>query len=475
MSTDFPADSPLRGIEFTREELVGFIHNFSEEYDPKIIEEKNITYVGLKSGADFLITAFRTLSFVTDESALSESELLADEELIAHVAQKVIGALRTSIPLERNRRTVAEEKEMRATINLLAPFTDTPRKRKHQEAEQRAKIEAKQHEIAELNERIHQIENPYLTTGKERRALSYTVNGVIRNGAWLANKISSVTSNGSDTPVFSEKSANMFAGLSLKSRTMTETDMNTLRERMNEVAKLQQSIARKGGQSESIVFVAIQILNEVHDELDTHKHTEIRPLIDFADRLLTQLDATLDPEFIDTLADGPFKLCEKLEIKPFTGTGQGGRVTATVIDSEDLSAQDIEDDIEAAIKRHRGTYVVEPQRISDFIRLRAQLIDTHGPQKIRTIRTQSSQWHPLPWYALEITFPNHDKPLAVIESPILGNATYVIDNSDWIGTLYYRRREARGKGAEQNPHSQQRATPHLDHLSQRIKLGKLHG
>ncbi len=92
---------------------------------------------------------------------------------------------------------------------------------------------------------------------------------------------------------------------------------------------------------------------------------------------------------------------------------------------------------------------IEWERITKLIQLRDQL----AGQKldVTLIRTRHASWQVLPFFVLEVKLPQSSRSVAVVESPVYGNATYIYREASerpaWREVVQLPRRDARELGA----------------------------
>lgn len=97
---------------------------------------------------------------------------------------------------------------------------------------------------------------------------------------------------------------------------------------------------------------------------------------------------------------------------------------------------------------------IEWERIVKLIELR----DQFNSQGLETtlIRTKHASWQVLPFFVLEVRLPKQPVAVAVVESPVYGNATYVYreaaDRPSWRDVVQLERHEAREFGAVPKVH-----------------------
>lgn len=115
---------------------------------------------------------------------------------------------------------------------------------------------------------------------------------------------------------------------------------------------------------------------------------------------------------------------------------------------EDALRQDLQEMIER--KEYTGD-PVEWERITRLVELRDQL--TKAGFTVDTLRLMQSAWHPLPHYVLEAVSPVSGSIIAVVESPVYSNATYVVADEDWRSIVEFSKPDARKLGATPKVHS----------------------
>lgn len=97
---------------------------------------------------------------------------------------------------------------------------------------------------------------------------------------------------------------------------------------------------------------------------------------------------------------------------------------------------------------------IEWERITRLIELRnhcnAKLLDT------KLIRTKHASWQVLPFFILEVKIPQDAHAVAIVESPVYGNATYIYreaeDRLPWRDVVQLTRQDARELGATSAVH-----------------------
>lgn len=457
MDTDANLKDPLFGVDFTVEEL-------RELIDAHVLDEQ----LSLSSSA-VLSWAIEVLPIVAQTSEdYDDDAALATEEYISGVASIELERLNS---IEPSNDDEAERKTQ--VVKRLRHQTKTPLKDKKHAQDDALKAEEKKAEIARIQTDISKRESAFATSSSKLRELTYKSQDKTRNGVWLRRQITDITDPGSQESLFMNEEAQSLAGLALSD--MTHLGITNIQAEIKNLSELYQKVIKLGGSVEPGLFRAIQTLKELHEGGNGQlaSNAELAPLKKLASVLFKDSDELLN-QFINTLDEGPFSNCEEIPVSPFTAESYEGEDLSIVEIDEDLvSAENIKEDIEIAVSKSEAKgYIVEQARINDFIELRNKLIAAYGASNIRTIRTLSSKWHPLPWYALEVSQSNED-PRVIMESPIWGNASYFINNEDWVGIIkHFNRRDAQKFGAKPRVHkygSEGKPFGHIDKLYRLVR------
>lgn len=97
---------------------------------------------------------------------------------------------------------------------------------------------------------------------------------------------------------------------------------------------------------------------------------------------------------------------------------------------------------------------IEWERIKKIIELKDQC--TKQGLEVSFVRTKHASWQVLPFFILEVRLPNDPHSVAIIESPVYGNATYIYreseDRLEWRDVVQLSRQEAREWGAVPTVH-----------------------
>lgn len=92
---------------------------------------------------------------------------------------------------------------------------------------------------------------------------------------------------------------------------------------------------------------------------------------------------------------------------------------------------------------------IEWERIRRMIELRDKFVSQQ--LDVQFIRTKHASWQVLPFFILEVKIPQMDHAVAIVESPVYGNATYIYREASnrptWREVVQKKREEARSDGA----------------------------
>lgn len=303
------------------------------------------------------------------------------------------------------------------------------------EAESEAKRQANREAIQTIDTAIGEIETKFEVTGKKLRELP--------GGLALRKNIMDIVDNGSERAAFTEHEAQLLTGLVLTMN--TDEAFEALRQALDQTGQLYREKRSLGGKQMPALFSAVNNVRELYEagvlERLAHKSKETKNL-ELIGQWLERLDGIetkprrlkhepLEPKELST--NVPVNLRDALQhtevylpIKPFPP----GEVTVG----------DIKKDFKEALERNGGSYVVEWERVEQFIGLHDRLVEEG--YAVSFYRTKHSNWHPLPYYAIEVQQP-YAPPIAIVESPIYGNATYFIEDVEWQTIIQFTRIEAR--------------------------------
>lgn len=289
-----------------------------------------------------------------------------------------------------------------------------------------------------LYARVAEIDKDHAVTGSSLRKLG---------GLPLRTRLEHYTEPGSNLSLFDSDSAQQLVGLALVVHEQAKgvqlaNDVSELRKLWADIAFLSPKAKREG------LIRDIDTLMEWHESASQKllNDRELTPIWELA-KLLKQEhntvstgESTEDPvppglteeteEPSDTLPPAPrqnwripeeFSHIERVEAFPPGITGEM-----------------IVEDLTRISKDYEGD-PVDWERIHSLIDLRHDL-ELDGFM-VKTHRLLQSEWHPLPHYVLEIR--TSDGCTAVVESPIYGNATYVIPDADWREIVRFSKEDVR--------------------------------
>lgn len=449
-----PSD-PLHGITFTPEELRASI----TEFQGVVFDAQD---VGTVEGAiSFLALAHSVLPIVD-----TQTDRIELEAEIADSAERTVAFLKD------------HKEQFGSTIGglgKLAAQQQRPLERARQEAELTAQRERKFLEAQELRNQIIQIEQKHSVTARDLRSTEFHVGKETRNGTWLMKEIEGIRQSGSDAAIFREEEARFLSGLALCKN--SHRDIQELHASIERITVLQNKLLRAGSNKiENGLFTAVSKMRELYeaDSARLENDSKLKPFAQFASAFEKNEEDLLE-HFLGQIDEGPFTAAEEEPLVPFEACYIDAIAKDSSplreLDESEVNEKDILEDIERAVKNSGGNYIVEPERISDFIELRRKLIERYGESAIRTMRTLRPKWHPLPWYGLEVTQGVGHEPMIVLECAIYGNASYHINNGDWRGTVQFTRRDAKTLGAKAHIHPDSSNHDHVSLLLDVVKKG----
>ncbi len=206
-------------------------------------------------------------------------------------------------------------------------------------------------------------------------------------------------------------------------------------------------------QEKGQILKLVNLLDEIIDTgiFDNRlQHPELNVYEDFIIGYILAKDGVVDSkndtnaELVNPILDVPnipvetIAQAEYEDIKVFPPSTGSGEITEDYIrniDSKDLPQ-------------------IEWERIQRLVELR----NTFSNQglEVKLMRTKHASWQVLPFFVLEVSLPGSQRSVALVESPVYGNATYVYreaaDRLPWRDVVQLERKEARELGAEPAVH-----------------------
>jgi hypothetical protein len=417
-------------ITFTHEELAAELLAMQDTIATGPVDSD------LVSLAAFAVKKFdETISLEVSEGLIDEDQAIGFEEFRKGIADSIHEAAKARMGNTPQ-------------VNLLNQHKDTPRADAKKRAEELARDAERKANADRVLEQIKTKEADHAVSSYMLRHHWYidpTVEPHKRNGTWLMRKLEEIEDNGSATTVFTAREAKLLAGNALVEK--SPDDILKLKRDLESLAKLHERAKFLGAHVEPGLFSGVSKLKELAETGFLKKQLELKEMRRFIDLLETPLE-DLSEKIIKALDEGPFAHCPELDVIPFPPTPErGSKGSLKEIPSDDANEENISDDINKAIQASGSSeYIVEEERIAEFVGLKEHLEQKY-PGQIKIYRSLKSNWHPLPWYVIEVAQPE-DAPLAVLESPIYGNATYYINNGDWQYTIGFKRTEAQEIGAK---------------------------
>ncbi len=401
---------------------------------PDIADEEKLVETGT-----WLATALEALPHaVAAHEDLSTEKAMTVEAFTSDIAAR---ALARSIEVRGN-----------SPLNsLLSPHTRTPYRDAKRRADEAAKQTEKKSMIEGFLGSIETEEKKYWASSDVMRSRTYQVDATERKGPWLKQKIINIPDNGSGNTLFRDDEAHYLAGISLG--TLTHQNILDMKASMATVAQMNETIRKLGGRNvKPSLFSALNTLKELHEtgSLKQMNYGDLKPLGDFANLYFKENDDLLE-HFVNTVDEGPFADAAELAIVPFEAKSISPeeRMAMVEISKDNMTEDNILDDITKAVASSRGDYVVEEARITDFVKVLDKLTAVYGDEAISTFRSLRPNWSPMPWYLIVVNIPG-EVPRVLLETPIKGNASYFIDTKgyNWMDLIQLTRTDAQTFGAK---------------------------
>ena len=383
-------------------------------------------------------------------------------------------AWRSGIALD-SYSVVAESLGRNPKTLRLRPFLDTPisdaaadRNRLQKEEARLRREESKKQKLEQIIGEIKEEEKANAITGKQLKQLKFFdpyAEPKQRDGKWLKHLIGTINDNGSEEKVFTADEAQVLAGHVLGS--LDPGNLRALQDSIAKIGVLAQEANRLGLRHvPEGLFTAFGKLQELVESDGLQKHRSLRVLKEWVSLFEVSQDEAAS--VLESMVNiGPFANCERLPLEPFPpGSVEGSpKDTIIKIPKDLVTEENIMEDIQTAVGHSNGEYTVERQRVIEFIELKERLEHDY-PGSVTVYRSLRANWHPMPRYIIEVS---QDPAMAIVESPIYSNATYFINNGDWIGTLGFCREDARKLGAVPKVHSHNPRLKHIDKLHNLVK------
>jgi hypothetical protein len=248
----------------------------------------------------------------------------------------------------------------------------------------------------------------------------------------------------------------VIANTVLSSPENTQTQVDSLVRVLDTLQRLEQSVAYLGRRNTS--SNVLRAINTLHELVETHGESVIndaqithlyRLLNNEPDDFQITPEATMPDEISDELFNEIAMLPEEnLEIFPPAIGGLDEVVDQFI---EILETE-----------QHGQSYLdrIEWGRIENMVKLRDSLNERSNVASELKI-SRSSAWSPMPFFILETII--NDRTVAIVESPLYRNATYVVHDDEWRDIVTLTRDEAKVLGAVPKVHS-------TDHETHRHKL-----
>lgn len=487
-SKTLPKEELLQKRKQLLAEAIEYMHGFRVE-SPEEYARKTLHTAGPVAGRFFeKIASLKRLDNTFIEYMASAESLLAKQtekqleaieiseqayqamgEQILHIVQHVPQVLRENIKVAGEEGT---ERELLRTIGVLCVenwleaaykqlgVKDTREntkplhvaiekvEREQQLAELAAVLEPLFAGVAEINEK-------YTISGRFLRERS--------EGLPLRRKLEDYQEPGSNRALFNKDQAHQIAGLALLAEDEAKAiqfsgDAGQLRELWAKIAFLSPRTRREG------LISNLDALIEWHESASSRllNDRQLAPVWALA-RMLEQPSQDMN-EAAPAIEDEEDCGEGDHNILPWRIPSEFAHVEFIEAFPPGASSNIIVEDLTRISRDYDGD-PVDWERIYSLIKLRQEL-ESQG-FLVETHRLMQTSWHVLPHYVLEVSAPRHSsaEPVAIVESPIYGNASYIIPSAEWRDIVRFSKQEARTLGAVAKVHA-----AHISSAEHRQKL-----
>jgi hypothetical protein len=208
-----------------------------------------------------------------------------------------------------------------------------------------------------------------------------------------------------------------------------------------------------GQPQESKLLKLTNLLDELIDSGvfdDITKHPEFNEFTDFILEYIIARDGST--ETVAAVDEVPINGNDTIENEPQESlpieTIRQATFEPITVFPPGISMHEVIDDYSNNIEKE-DLPLVEWERIRKLIDFRDQC-QKQGLE-VNFMRTKHASWQMLPFFVLEVRLPQDDHAVAIIESPVYGNATYIFreaeDRLPWRDVVQLSRQEAREQGA----------------------------
>lgn len=364
-------------------------------------------------------------------------------------SERLLGALAVENILDM---FVADSKNTSGLVVLNGDRSRYAPRQLHRAIESQVILEQAQSEearVVEITVSMMEIVSRYEISSKKLRSHE--------NGLALRHRVESLHESGN--PVFTEDASKQIASLALF-RAELPNLVPDIAELRNLWLELQGIKGRRVERSQ--LLARIDTLLELHDAasaklLDDNSLVEVWKLAEYLKNPELELAEVPDNE-----ESSPEEVLQEVQAvkssKTEDRTTQSRTAPASVADliaeefahREPLQAfppgtteRELREDFERAKRRYMPV-PIQWERIESLITLRLRLQERG--YAVATHRLSNSRWHTLPHYVIEAV-DIYDNRVVVVESPIFGNATYVIPHAEWREIVVEKKEDAKVLGA----------------------------
>jgi len=219
----------------------------------------------------------------------------------------------------------------------------------------------------------------------------------------------------------------------------------------SQLRALHSQLEKFGQNVDSKLLQSINLMDELIDSGafdDTKEHPELEPLVNFVLHYLDIRDGIAEAKTIpETRSEESEPSDEALIELPTEIIGQA-KPEDILVFPPGSSYRKITEEYTQHLEPEDEA-IIHWDRIKKLVELRDHCKKQN--LAVELIRTKQASWHRLPFFVLEVKLPGNEQGMAVVESPVYGNATYTFREADdrlsWRDAVELTRQEAREWGA----------------------------
>jgi hypothetical protein len=305
---------------------------------------------------------------------------------------------------------------------------------------------------------LENYQKPYKLPSARLSEYKYTNStGERVKGKLLRQKISEIKVPGSNHYLLRDEEAHF-----LTSAIIMDLPKEQLDTALFDISKLIEK-ARKLGYKEigntPSLLSSISRCREIYQDNNEvfNSYSDLGPLKSWLKKLeaeVVTLQAKMaDEQAVNSPSMDPFDESPVLPVVAFEKSLEENKRAkgSSEIPLEDMTEDNMLDDIEKAVNKSKTGYIIEPERAKMFVNLLDRLVDTYSDATIKTFRTLNPSWHELPWNVITLELAGLP-PIAILETIVNDSASYVIKDSSWMQIIELKRTQAQKLGAKQVIH-----------------------